>query len=218
MKKKESQEGKKGRVKKIIPFLKKAYPNAGCRLNYSDPLELLIATILAAQCTDERVNEVTKGLFQKYRKPEDYLKVPLTKLEEEIRPTGFFKNKARSIQKSCRSLVEEHGGEVPPNMEALVQLGGVGRKTANVVLGNAFGKPAIIVDTHVLRVAPRLGLTEESNPDKIEFDLQHRVPRKSWTLFSHLLAFLGRDACVPGKPWCSRCPVEEYCPYKGERR
>jgi endonuclease-3 len=207
-------------VEKILPILKKEYPDARCTLNFTTPFELLIATILAAQCTDERVNQVTEKLFKKYRRPQDYLKVELTELEEDIRPTGFFRNKARNIRECVAVLVREHGGKVPDAMEKLVELPGVGRKTANVVLGNAFGIPGIVVDTHVGRVAQRLGLTTRTDPVKIEFDLLEIIPRKEWVDFSHQLVFHGRRVCSARKPLCERCLLKEYCLYykKGFKR
>ena len=207
-------------VEKILPILKKEYPDARCTLNFSTPLELLIATILAAQCTDERVNQVTVKLFKKYRRPQDYLKVELSELEEDIRPTGFFRNKARSIRECVAVLVREDGGKVPGEMEKLVKLPGVGRKTANVVLGNTFGIPGIVVDTHVGRVAQRLGLTTRTDPVKIEFDLMEIIPRKELVDFSHQLVFHGRRVCSARKPLCERCLLKEYCLYykKGFKR
>jgi len=207
-------------VEKILPILKKEYPDARCTLNFSTPLELLIATILAAQCTDERVNQVTEKLFKKYRRPQDYLKVELEELEEDIRPTGFFRNKARNIRECAAVLVREYGGKVPSEMEKLVELPGVGRKTANVVLGNAFGIPGIVVDTHVGRVAQRLGLTTRTDPVQIEFDLMEIIPRKEWVDFSHQLVFHGRRVCSARKPLCERCLLKEYCLYykKGFKR
>jgi endonuclease-3 len=207
-------------IDKILSILKKEYPDARCTLNFTTPFELLIATILAAQCTDERVNQVTEKLFKKYRRPQDYLKVELTELEEDIRPTGFFRNKARNIRECVAVLVREHGGKVPDAMEKLVELSGVGRKTANVVLGNAFGIPGIVVDTHVGRVTQRLGLTGNSDPVKIEFDLMEIIPRNEWTNFSHQIVFHGRTVCAAKKPICERCLLKEYCLYykKGFKR
>jgi len=200
-------------IDKILSLLKKEYPDARCTLNFSTPLELLIATILAAQCTDKRVNQVTVKLFKKYRRPQDYLKVDLEELEEDIRPTGFFRNKARSIRECVAAIVREYGGKVPEDMEKLVELPGVGRKTANVVLGNAFGIPGIVVDTHVGRVAQRLGLTSNSDPVKIEFDLMEMIPRNEWTNFSHQLVFHGRTICAAKKPLCESCVLKKYCQY-----
>lgn len=207
-------------VEKILPILKKEYPDARCTLNFTTPFELLIATILAAQCTDERVNQVTAKLFKKYRRPQDYLKVELTELEEDIRPTGFFRNKARNIRGCVSQIVKDYDGQVPKDMGEFVHLPGVGRKTANVVLGNAFGIPGIVVDTHVGRVAQRLGLTTRTDPVKIEFDLMEIIPRKEWVDFSHQLVFHGRRVCSARKPLCERCLLKEYCLYykKGFKR
>src|SRR5882762_2258497 len=189
----ESKAAKTIRTWKIIAGLKRAYPDAHCELNFSNPLELLIATILSAQCTDKRVNLVTADLFKKYRTARDYAEAPQEVLEQEIKTTGFFRNKAKSIRTCCQALVEHHGGEVPRSMEQLITLGGVGRKTANVVLGNAFNiNTGVVVDTHVARLSQRLGLTKETTPEKIEQDLMRLVPQNEWTLFSHLLIWHGR--------------------------
>jgi len=204
---------KKERTEQLIKLLKRAHPDAHCALNHSNAFELLIATILSAQCTDERVNIVTADLFRKYRKPSDYLKVPETELQQDIRTTGFFRNKTRSIQGACKMLVEEFDGEVPKTMEELLQLPGVARKTANVVLGVAYGVAAgIVVDTHVTRVARRLGLTKQADAVKIENDLIALVPKKDWIIFSHLLIFHGRRICKARRPLCEECPLEKLCP------
>ena len=203
----------KERVRKIIRLLKRAYPDAKCSLNHSNAFELLVATILSAQCTDERVNIVTADLFRKYRKPEDYLKVSEKELQKDIRTTGFFRNKTKSIQGTVKVLTESHGGEVPDTMEELLELPGVARKTANVVLGNAFGvKSGIVVDTHVTRLTHRLGLTEQKTAEKIERDLIELVPRKDWVIFSHLLIYHGRKICKARNPSCAECVVEKLCP------
>ncbi|PYS68973.1 MAG: endonuclease III [Acidobacteria bacterium] len=209
----ETKSQKKERTEQLIKLLKRAHPDAHCALNHSNAFELLIATILSAQCTDERVNIVTADLFRKYRKPEDYLKVPETELQQDIRTTGFFRNKTRSIQGACKMLVEEFDGEVPKTMEELLQLPGVARKTANVVLGVAYGVAAgIVVDTHVTRVARRLGLTKQADAVKIENDLITLVPKKDWIIFSHLLIFHGRRICKARRPLCEECAVEKLCP------
>lgn len=201
-------------VRTTITRLARAYPDARLALDYESPFELLIALILAAQCTDERVNQVTgQVLFRKYRTAADYVRVPAAELEHDIRPTGFFRAKTRSIQGCCRDLVERFGGRVPDRIEDLTSLPGVGRKTANIVLGNAFGKPAIGVDTHVLRLAQRLGLTRQTDPDKVEADLTPQVPAKDRTRFCHLLQFHGRRVCVARKPRCAECVVADLCPY-----
>ena len=212
----ETQQAKSTRTKKIITGLKKTYPDAHCELNYSNPLELLIATMLSAQCTDKRVNLVTAELFRKYRSAADYAAAALPELEREIRTTGFFRNKAKSIKTCCQALVEKHGGQVPRTMEELITLGGVGRKTANVVLGNAFNvNTGIVVDTHVARLAQRLGLTKEKDPVKIEQDLMALVPRKQWTMFSHWLIWHGRRRCFARNPDCPNCEIASLCPRLG---
>lgn len=205
---------KRKRVLEIIAILEKEFPDARCMLDFTNPLELLVATILAAQCTDERVNQVTSSLFKKYRLAKDYAQADIEEFEQEIRPTGFFKNKSKAIISCCKTLVEEHQGKVPPDMDKLTKLSGVGRKTANVVLGNCFGQPAIIVDTHVRRLAGRIGLSGNTDPDKIEFDLRAIVPQDQWTRFSHLLAFHGRAICKAPKPLCYKCPINHICPYE----
>jgi endonuclease-3 len=206
----------------VIPRLKAEYPDARTELDWTNPLELLVATMLSAQTTDVRVNGVTKKLFDKYRTAAAYAGADPGELEEDIRPTGFYRNKARSLRGMARALVEEHGGSVPRTMPELVALPGVGRKTANVVLGNAFGiDEGIVVDTHVRRVSNRLGLTEEQDPEKIERDLMAVVPREDWTVFSHLLILHGRRICKARKPDCPNCPVNDICPsaryYKAPR-
>jgi endonuclease-3 len=212
----ESQSQRASRTLDIIEGLKQAYPDAHCELNYSNALELLIATILSAQCTDKRVNLVTAQLFKKYRTAADYAAESLSAIEQQIKTTGFFRNKAKSIKSCCQALVDKHGGEVPRTMEELVQLGGVGRKTANVVLGNAFGINAgIVVDTHVGRLAQRLGLTRNTSAEKIETDLQPLVPRELWTLFSHWLIWHGRRRCDARRPDCANCEIHRLCPKIG---
>lgn len=209
----ESLQDKQERTKEIIAGLRRAYPNAHCELNYSNPLELLVATILSAQCTDKRVNIVTAELFGKYRTAREYAEAPLADLEQVIKATGFFRNKAKNIQACCRKLVEKHGGEVPRTMEELRHLDGVGRKTANVVLGNAFAiNEGVVVDTHVGRLSERLGLTKEKNPEKVEQDLVKLVPREQWTLFSHWLIWHGRRRCDARRPDCAACEIRTLCP------
>jgi endonuclease-3 len=202
-------------VKEWIRRLEATHPDAGQALAYSTPLELLIALILAAQCTDERVNEVTRRLFRKYRTARDYAVTTQEELEEAIRSTGFYRNKAKAIRSCCRELVERFQGDVPEGVEDLVSLSGVGRKTANIVIGNAFGRPAIGVDTHVKRLAGRMGLSAQKDPDRIEEDLCEIVPRKSWVRFCHLLQFHGRRICVARKPKCDVCPGADICPKIG---
>ena len=201
------------RTLKLIRLLKRAYPDARCSLNHTNALELLVATILSAQCTDERVNLVTADLFRKYRRSEDYVNAPAEELEQDIRSTGFYRNKTKAIQGACRIIIEQHDGSVPDELDALLALPGVARKTANVVLGNAFGiTSGIVVDTHVARLALRLGLSTAQQPEKIERDLMLLVPRKDWINFSHLLIAHGRKVCKARTPLCDQCPVEQLCP------
>jgi len=201
------------RIKRILPILKKTYPDATIALHFTNPLELLIATILSAQCTDVRVNMVTPELFRKYKSAADWANADLKQIEQDIRTCGFYHNKAVSIQGATRKIVDDFGGKVPSTMAELTTLPGVGRKTANVVLGNAFGIPAIACDTHVLRLSRRLQLSEHADdPVKLEFDLADIVPKKDWTLFSHLLIFHGRRICTARKPNCPACPIAPYCP------
>jgi endonuclease III len=212
----ETSEAKAARTKKIIAGLQKAYPTAHCELNHSNALELLIATILSAQCTDKRVNIVTADLFKKYRTAADFANADLVDLEQDIKTTGFYRNKAKSIKAACRSIVEKHGGNAPRTMEELIELGGVGRKTANVVLGNAFNlNVGVVVDTHVARLSERLGLTREKDPIKIEQVLMTLVPQVKWTLFSHLLIWHGRRRCYARGPDCSNCEILKLCPRIG---
>lgn len=202
-----------GRVAKLLA---KTYPDAKCALNFQTPLELLIATILSAQCTDVRVNLVTQDLFRKYRSAEDYAGAKPKALEKEIKSTGFFRAKAKSIQAACRRLANEHGGQVPQSLDELVELPGVGRKTANVVLGTAFGiASGVVVDTHVRRITQRLGLTDENDPEKIERDLMAVLPKREWVDFSHRLIHHGRQICVARRPKCSVCTLAKICPRIG---
>lgn len=203
----------KADVKKILAILKKTYPEARCSLDHHTPLELLVATILSAQCTDERVNQITPALFKKYPTARHYAQAEPAALEEDVRPTGFFRNKARSIKALGRALEAEHGGRVPASLEALVKLPGVGRKTANVVLGTAFGLPGVVVDTHVARISQRLELTENQDPVKIEFDLMKQLPKETWVSFSHQMIAHGRTLCKARKPDCPRCPLLALCPF-----
>lgn len=203
------------RLKTIIARLKKAHPDAKLALDFSSPFELLIALILAAQCTDEKVNEVTGSLlFKKYHGPADYVRVPPEELEADIRPTGFYRNKTKSVQRCCQQLIERFNGVVPSTLEALTSLPGVGRKTANILLGNAFGKQAIGVDTHVMRLSQRLGFTRQTDPDKIEVDLTVLVPKAEQTHFCHLLQYHGRRVCIARKPKCPECVIADLCPYQ----
>ncbi|MDQ3907095.1 MAG: endonuclease III [Acidobacteriota bacterium] len=210
---KESAGGEKKRAQKIVALLKKHYPDARCSLDHSTPLELLVATILSAQCTDERVNVVTADLFRKYRRAEDYAAVEQVELERDIHSTGFFRNKAKAIQGTCRMILEKHGGRVPETIEELLELPGVARKTANVVLGNAYGQASgVVVDTHVSRLSRRLGLTEHEQPEKIERDLNELIPQKDWIDFSHLLIAHGRAICKARAPLCGECFLLGLCP------
>jgi endonuclease-3 len=207
---------KKKRTGEIIKRLKKEYPSAHCALNHANAFELLVATILSAQCTDVRVNIVTADLFRKYRTPQDYLKVRREELETDIHSTGFFRNKAKNIQAACERIVDVFGGEVPRTMEDILTLGGVARKTANVVLGNAFGiASGVVVDTHVSRLSQRLGITQNKTPEKIENDLQELVPKKDWIMFPHWIIFHGRQICIARKPKCNECVLNDICPKIG---
>jgi endonuclease-3 len=203
------------RARRIVRLLAETYPDAHCALCHDGPLQLLIATILSAQCTDARVNIVTPALFARYPDAHAFAGADPGELERMIHSTGFFRNKARNIIACCRELVEKHGGEVPATMEELAVLPGVGRKTANVILGNAFGVPGIPVDTHVSRLSQRMGLTEETDPVKIERDLARLVPRKEWTMFGHRMIFHGRQVCHARKPLCEQCTLAAVCPRFG---
>lgn len=204
------------RTKEIIKRLKKKYPDAHCELNHTNAFELLIATILSAQCTDVRVNIVTADLFRKYRNPQDYLNVPAEELEQDIRSTGFYRNKTKNIQGACEKIIKDFGGNVPKTMEELLTLNGVARKTGNVVMGNAFGiASGVVVDTHVKRISNLLGLTKEKNPVKIEQDLQKLVPKRDWVMFPHLIIWHGRRVCKARNPSCEECTLENICPKIG---
>ncbi len=203
----------KDRIRPIIRKLKRRYPEATCSLTHRDPLQLLVATILSAQCTDERVNAVTEVLFRQYKIAHDFAEADPEILADQIKSTGFFRNKTKSIIGMAQALISDHGGEVPRTMDQLVKLPGVGRKTANVVLGNAFGiDEGVVVDTHVKRIANRLALTVHEQPEKIELDLMEIVPRSSWTLFPHLMIHHGRAICQARKPKCEICPINDLCP------
>ncbi len=209
----ESSAAKIARATQILAQLQKTYPQAHCELDYSKPLELLIATILSARCTDKQVNLVTAKLFKKYRQAADYAQANPADLEQDIKSLGFFRNKAKSIQACCRKLVERHGGNVPKTMAELVDLDGVGRKTANVVLGNAFNiNEGIVVDTHVTRLSQRFGWTSQTDAEKIEIDLVKLAPQPQWTLFSHWLIWHGRRRCFARRPDCGHCEIQKLCP------
>ena len=212
----ETAAAKKERTMKIIAALRQTYPNAHCELNFSNPLELLVATILSAQCTDKRVNLVTAELFKKYKTAKDFAAAPLADIEEAVKSTGFFRNKAKNIKACCAALVEKFGGEVPRTMDELHALAGVGRKTANVVLGNAFGiNVGVVVDTHVTRLSNRLGLASGTDAVKLEQALMRLVPQKDWARFSHWLIWHGRRRCIARKPNCANCEIQKLCPQIG---
>ncbi len=215
----ESAAARKQRVAKITEILHRTYPDAKCRLDFRSPLELLVGTILAAQCTDDRVNIVTKDLFRKYKSAADYAKADPERLQQEIRSTGFFRNKAKSIIGAAARIIDDFGGQVPRTMDELLTLPGVARKTANVVLGNAFGvDEGIVVDTHVIRVSMRLRITDvaKPQPEKIEQDLMKVIPREHWGMFSHWLLFHGRAVCKARKPDCPHCHIAQLCPSAGK--
>jgi len=214
----ESRDAKRARARQIVRALKKAYPDAKCALNFTSPLELLVATILSAQCTDERVNMVTPAFFKKYRNARDYAAADTAALEEDVRSTGFYRAKSRSIVGMAKALIDRHGGEVPKDREALTELPGVGLKTANVLLGNAFGEQAVAVDTHVFRVSQRLGLARSDDPDKIHDQLVDVLPKAELTLTTHLLQSHGRRCCAAKKPLCPACPVKSLCPWPGKTK
>ena len=214
----ESREAKRARARKIVRALKKAYPDAKIALDFENPLELLVATILSAQCTDERVNMVTPALFEKYRSAGDYARAEAATLEQEVRSTGFYRAKSRAIIGMAKALVDKHDGEVPRLREALRELPGVGLKTANVILGNAFGEQATAVDTHVFGVSQRLGLARAEDPDEIHDQLVEVLPRGEWTLATHLFQSHGRRCCSAKKPLCPACPVRTLCPWPGKTK
>jgi endonuclease III len=203
----------KKRAKEISAILYSTYPEATCSLDYTEPLQLVISTILAAQCTDLRVNIVTKDLFKKYTSVYDYANANPEELEQDIKSTGFYRNKAKNIIGCCKKLIKDFGGKVPNNMEDLLSLPGVGRKTANVVLSNIFGVPGVIVDTHCKRLSNRIGLTDKEDAEKIEYDLMKILPEKDWTAFSNSLVYHGRAVCDARKPKCGQCPVAQYCDF-----
>lgn len=207
-----SLKSRKLRMSLILDILSKSHSDARIALNFSNPLELLIATILSAQCTDERVNKVTLNLFNKYKVVEDYINVENSQLEKDIFSTGFYKNKAKNIKNACKKIVEHFNGKVPSNMDDLLTLDGVGRKTANVVLGHCFNTPGIVVDTHVKRISNRLGMVFTEDPVKIEFELMKIIPKEVWIMFTHYIILHGRKICKSRKPDCKNCPISKYCP------
>lgn len=208
----ETTKNKASRALKILDKLSNEYPDAGCHLDYDDPFQLLISTLLAAQCTDERVNAVMVPLYKTYKTPGDFLKLTQAELEHELRSINFYRNKTKSVLGCCASLINDHNGEVPKTMDELTKLAGVGRKTANVVLGNCFGEPAIMTDTHLNRVSQRLGLTDNDKPEKIEMDLKEIIPDKMQVKYSHVIGQHGRTICKAKKPLCTECVVCELCP------
>jgi endonuclease-3 len=215
----ESHAAKLERTQKILSALKRVYPDAHCELNFSNPLQLLVATILSAQCTDKRVNLVTAELFKKFHTAKDFAVAPLAEIEDAVKSTGFFRNKAKNIKACCAALVENFGGEVPRTMDELHALAGVGRKTANVVLGNAFGiNVGVVVDTHVTRLSNRLGLAKGADAVKLEQELMKLVPQNDWTLFSHWLIWHGRRRCAARKPDCASCEIKRLCPQIGVKK
>lgn len=209
-------KAKQSQATQVVRALRRHYPHAECSLDHSNPLELLVATILSAQCTDERVNLVTKNLFKKYRSARDYAQASLKALEKDIQSTGFFRNKAKNVQGCCRRLADEHDGQVPEDLDALVALPGIGRKTANVVLGTAYGlATGVVVDTHVGRISRRLGLTSQKDAVKVEQDLIRQIPKKEWIALSHRMIQHGRQTCAARKPKCDECSLESFCPRIG---
>lgn len=211
---KESLKQQKQRMTEILRILSIEYPDVKIQLDFDTPFQLLIATILSAQCTDARVNQVTKQLFKKYKYIEDYIKVPQEELEKDIFSTGFYKSKAEKIQKATEMIIKKYNGEVPSTMEELLSLPGVGRKTANVLLGHIFNVPAIVVDTHVLRITNRLGFVETDNAEKVEFKLMELIPENEWVIFTHYFINHGRKVCVARKPKCNKCKIYDYCKFE----
>jgi endonuclease-3 len=205
-------KARKERMREVLEILSKKYPDVKIQLDHSNEFELLIATMLSAQCTDARVNIVTKSLFKKYKTPEDYLNIPQEELEQDIFSTGFYKAKARNIKGACKGIIERHKGSVPNNIDDLTNLPGVGRKTANVVLGHAFGIPGIVVDTHVTRISNMLGFVDTKDAVKIEKELEKLIPKELWVIFTHYYISLGREVCIARRPKCSICPIEHLCP------
>lgn len=214
---KQTLAAKRERARIVYDILRETYPDAKCSLNHRTPLQLMVATILSAQCTDDRVNIVTKDLFREFKTPRDYVEKPRKKLETMIQSCGFYRQKAKSIVNACQKIIDEYDGKVPDTLEDLVKLDGVGRKTANVILGTCFDTPGVIVDTHCKRLSRRLGFTKHEDPTKIEFDLMKILPEETWTMYSHLTIYHGRAICQARAPRCSECPVREYCPFPDTR-
>lgn len=213
----ETEQEKAARLQKILDILRREYPDARCTLDYKNAFELLVAAVLAAQCTDEKVNQITPALFKRYSTPKDFAEADENELQMAIKPTGFFRQKARSIMEVSRELISRFGGEVPSTIEELTSLHGVGQKTANLILGEIYKKPAIVVDTHVRRISARLGLTKNTDPAKIESDLMKITPEERWNELNHLIVFLGRNVCKAPTPLCGICPVLELCPTGQEK-
>jgi endonuclease III len=209
---------KKEKVKAIMEIFNEAYPDAACSLDYVDPLQLMVSTQLSAQCTDARVNIVTGSLFKKYCNVNDFANADLKEMEEDIKSTGFYHNKAKNIINACKMIISDFNGKVPSNMDDLLKLPGVGRKTANLVLGDAFGIPGVVVDTHAKRLSKRIGLTENEDPEKVEFDLMKVIPKENWAMFSHQLVYHGRAVCNARKPICEECKIRNYCDYIGSKK
>lgn len=212
-----TQSANRERARKVFDALSAEYPDAKCSLDHRNPLELMVATILSAQCTDERVNIVTKSLFKKYRTAKDYVAKPVAELEKDIQSCGFYRAKTKNIRGACQKLIDEHGGKVPRTLEELVRLPGVGRKTANVILGTAYDTSGVVVDTHCGRISRRLGFTKHTDPVKVEQDLMKIWEPEHWSLFSHLFVYHGRACCTSRSPACSRCPVRALCPFPDTR-
>lgn len=212
----ESNTDLRKRAANVLRALQKEYPDAHCELHFTTPLELAIGCILSAQCTDVRVNQVTPPLFARYQTPADWLQISQTELEQMIHSTGFFRNKAKSILGLCAALEKDHDSQLPANLDLLIQLPGIGRKTANVIMVSAFGQPGIVVDTHMKRLANRLGFTTRQDPDRIEFDLRELIPMSHWGAFSHAIVFHGRRCCFARNPHCSRCVVRQWCPSRDQ--
>ncbi len=212
-----TQQANRERALLLFEKLNAAYPDAECSLDHANPLELMVATILSAQCTDVRVNVVTKELFAKFQSPMDYASKPRNELEDVIHSCGFYRSKAKNIARACQTILDEHDGEVPRTLDELVGLAGVGRKTANVILGTCFDTPGVVVDTHCGRIARRLGFTKKEDPTKVEFDLMKIWPHEYWSLFSHFMVFHGRAVCESRSPKCSECTLRELCPFPETR-
>ena len=212
-----TQAANRERAKKVYKALRSEYPDAKCSLDHRTPLELMISTILSAQCTDARVNMVTPALFKRFKKPQDYVDAPLDEIKKHIQSCGFYHNKAKNIAGACRAIITEHGGEVPRTLDELVKLPGVGRKTANVILGTAYDTPGVVVDTHCGRISRRLGFTKNTDPVKVEHDLMKIWERENWSLFSHLMVYHGRATCDSRAPRCSECAVCDLCPFPETR-